>query len=151
MIILDTNVLVYAVNADSPMHSIARSFVEAKLRSPEEIGLPWLSIIGFIRITTLPNILKIRLSASQCLAHVDQWLKHPNVSTPEPGQRHFQIMQTLILAVGQAANLTNDAYLAAIAIERNATMVSFDQDFARFSGLKLQIPQALQHHTELAR
>ena len=141
MIILDTNVLVYAVNADSPMHSIARGFVEVKL-SQEEVGLPWLSIVGFIRITTLPNVLKVRLSVSQSLAHVDQWLNHPNVATPEPGKRHVQIMQTLILAAGQAANLTNDAHLAAIAIERNATMVSFDQEFARFSGLKLQIPRA---------
>ena len=141
MIILDTNVLVYAVNADSPMHSIARGFVEVKL-SQEEVGLPWLSIVGFIRITTLPNVLKVRLSVSQSLAHVDQWLNHPNVATPEPGKRHFQIMQTLILAAGQAANLTNDAHLAAIAIECNATMVSFDQEFARFSGLKLQIPRA---------
>ena len=140
MIILDTNVLVYAVNEDSPMHAIARSFVEAKLRSHEEIGLPWLSIIGFIRITTLPNILKIRLSSSHALAQVDRWLNHPNVTTPEPGKRHFQIMQSLILAAGQAANLTNDAHLAAIAIERNATMVSFDQDFARFSGLRLENP-----------
>lgn len=142
MIILDTNVLVYAVNEDSPMHAIARSFVEAKLRSGEDIGLPWLSIIGFITITTLPNILKIRLSPSHAMAQVDRWLNHPNVSTPEPGKRHFQIMQTLILAAGQAANLTNDAHLAAIAIERNATMVSFDQDFARFSGLKLEIPSS---------
>ena len=141
MIILDSNVLMYSTHLDFVQHRIAKTFLEQQLRSDELIGIPWVSMLAFIRLSTNLKTLTVRLSPQQALARVDVWLNHPNVSTPEPGKRHFQIMQALILAAGQAANLTNDAHLAAIAIERNATMVSFDHDFARFSGLKLQIPQ----------
>ena len=143
MIILDSNVLLYSAHLDFVQHPTAKTFLENQLRGNESIGIPWVSILAFIRLSTNLKTLKIRLSPKQALDRVDVWLNHPNVSTPEPGKRHFQIMQSLILAAGQAANLTNDAHLAAIAIERNATMVSFDQDFARFSGLRLQIPHAL--------
>ena len=144
MIILDSNVLLYSAHLDFAQHQTAKTFLETELKNKEFIGIPWVSILAFIRLSTNLKTLKVRLSPQQALDRVDVWLNHPNVSTPEPGPRHFQIMQTLILAAGQAANLTNDAHLAAIAIERNARMVSFDQDFARFSGLKLQIPRALK-------
>ena len=140
MIILDSNVLLYSAHLDFPQHQTAKIFLGAQLKENQAIGMPWVSILAFIRLSTNLKTLKTRLSPQQALVQVDVWLNHPNVSTPEPGKRHFQIMQALILAAGQAANLTNDAHLAAIAIERNATMVSFDQDFARFSGLKLQVP-----------
>ena len=140
MIILDSNVLLYSAHLDFVQHLTAKAFLEQQLRNYESVGIPWVSILAFIRLSTNLKTLIIRLSPQQALDRVDVWLNHPNVSTPEPGKRHFQIMQSLILAAGQAANLTNDAHLAAIAIERNATMVSFDQDFARFSGLKLEIP-----------
>ena len=143
MIILDSNVLLYSVHLDFAQHQSAKAFLEFQLKDDEAIGMPWVSILAFTRLSTNLKTLKIRLSPQQALDRVEVWLNHPNVSTPEPGKHHFQIMRSLILAAGQAANLTNDAHLAAIAIERNATMVSFDQDFARFSGLKLQIPHAL--------
>ena len=144
MIILDSNVLMYSVHLDFTQHQTAKTFLEARIKGDEAIGIPWISILAFIRLSTNLKTLKIRLSPQQALDRVEVWLNHPNVSTPEPGKRHFQIMRSLILTAGQAANLTNDAHLAAIAIERDATMVSFDQDFARFSGLKLQIPRALR-------
>lgn len=140
MIILDSNVLVYSVHLDFSQHQTAKKFLQTQLKENESIGIPWVSILAFIRLSTNLKTLQVRLSPQQALDRVELWLNHPNISTPEPGKRHFQIMQSLILAAGQAANLTNDAHLAAIAIERNATMVSFDQDFARFSGLKLQVP-----------
>ncbi len=143
MIILDSNVLMYWVHLDFTQHQTAKKFLEAQLKDDEPIGIPWVSILAFVRLSTNLKTLKIRLSPQLALDRVELWLNHPNVSTPEPGKRHFQIMRTLLIAAGQAANLTNDAHLAALAIERNATMISFDQDFARFSGLKLQIPRAL--------
>jgi uncharacterized protein len=140
MIILDSNVLMYSLHTDFIQHPIARSFLQRQLQSIETIGLPWVSVLAFIRLSTSLKTLQHRLTPSQALDQVNLWLNHPRVSTPEPGRRHFQIMQSLLLSAGQAANLTNDAHLAAIAIERDATMVSFDHDFARFSGLRLQVP-----------
>ncbi len=143
MIILDSNVLMYSMHLDFEKHSVAKRYLTRQLQSGESIGLPWVSLLAFIRLSTNLKTLTIRLSPQQALDQVELWLNHPNVSTPEPGRRHFQIMHQLILSAGQAANLTNDAHLAAIAIERNATMVSFDQDFARFSGLKSVVPHVL--------
>lgn len=141
MIILDSNVLMYSTHLDFPRHQTAKAYIEQQLQNGDSIGLPWVSLLAFIRLSTNLKTLKICMLPRQALDRVDVWLKHPNVTTPEPGKYHFEIMQSLILAADQAANLTNDAHLAAIAIERNATLVSFDQDFARFSGLKLHIPK----------
>ncbi|WP_227431950.1 PIN domain-containing protein [Cutibacterium modestum] len=39
---------------------------------------------------------------------------------------------------GTAGNLTNDAHLAALALEFDATVVTFDRDFGRF-GVRVMI------------
>lgn len=138
MKLVDTNILVYAVDSDSPYHNRSSRWIEDTLASQSGMALAWLGLVGFIRLTTKKGILNKPLTVADALAMVDDWLGHPNSHLVHPGTRHADILARLLLQVGTAGNLTNDAHLAALAIEHNAEMVSFDLDFKRFSGLKFQ-------------
>ena len=68
-------------------------------------------------------------------AVVRAWLELPVTWTPQPGERHAQLISDLL--AGEArADLVPDAHLAAIAIEHGLTLCSTDRDFARFEGLR---------------
>jgi hypothetical protein len=106
------------------------------LSRAEPIGLPWLAIWGFIRISSNPQIWRNPNAPQDLFDRVDEWLSQPNILIVEPGPRHYRILRELILTRGAAGNAITDAALAAIAIEHAATLASTDRDFRRFSGLK---------------
>lgn len=139
MRLADTNLLVYAADKDSPHHVVSHRWIEDSLSNPQGLGLAWLSVIGFIRLTTHPRLSVTPRTVPQALSYVDDWLTHANCHILHPTIRHSDILARLLLGVGIAGNLTNDAHLAALAIEHNAEIGTFDRDFKRFSGLKFQI------------
>ena len=137
MIVLDANILVYAINDQAPMHSEAKQWLEQQLSSTTPIGLPWLVIVAFLRLITNPRIFGDSHLASDDAIHcMDLWLQHPNVTELHPGPEHWQILKRLLIRSGAAGNLTNDAHIAALAIERAALVCSTDNDFKRFQGVQ---------------
>ena len=58
----------------------------------------------------------------------------------EPTPRHLGIVQQLLAPLETGGNLVNDAHLAALAVEHRCTVVSYDKDFLRFGGVKLETP-----------
>ena len=54
----------------------------------------------------------------------------------EASDRHAGILGRLLLGAGVGGNLVSDAHLAALAIEHNAEVGTFDRDFAQFAGLR---------------
>ena len=136
MIFADINLLVHAYNRESPRHTGARDWWEDRLNGTEPVGLAWVVMLGFIRLTTNRQILTHPWSASDACATVRLWLERPVVTALQPGDRHAEILFGLLAAVGTAGNLTTDAHLAALAIEHQAELHSTDTDFARFKGLR---------------
>lgn len=134
----DTNLLLYAVHADSPSHPRARQALEAMLDGPG-MALCWLALVGFVRLSTKRGILSSPLTVAQTLSVVDDWLAHPRARVLEPGPQHAGILWRLLLESGTAGNLTNDAHIAALAIEHQAEVLTFDKDFTRFTGLRCQL------------
>jgi toxin-antitoxin system PIN domain toxin len=84
----------------------------------------------------MPRPLKPR----QALEVVDEWLSHPAVEIVEPTERHWEVLKDLLMPLGTAGNITADAHLAALAIERGARLASADNDFARFARLRWSNP-----------
>ena len=136
MIIPDVNILVYAYNKDAKQHKVAREWWERTLDQSQPVGLPWVTILGFIRISTQRRIIEHPMFPHQAIARVRSWLELPNVEIISPGEDHGDILFRLIEEVGTAGDLTTDAHLAALAIEHGAELVSTDTDFARFRGLR---------------
>ena len=58
MILLDANLLIYAVNADAPLNRKAKSWLEAALSGQETVGFPWSVLLAFLRLTTRPGLVR---------------------------------------------------------------------------------------------
>ena len=135
MILVDANLLIYAVNRDADHHKQARRWLEQALSGSVEIGLAWIVILAFIRVTTRAGIMARPLHYTHALAYVDGWLNQPHVELISPEDRHWPIFRNLLSTTGSAGNLTSDVHLAALAIEYGAQIYSADYDFRRFSGV----------------
>lgn len=133
MKVVDLNLLLYAVNSDAPNHEIAREWLGQALSDDEPLGLAWVVILGFLRISTRPGLFARPLTTDQAIAAVQGWLDQPNAVLLYPGQLHWQVLRELLEASGTAGNLTTDAHIAALAIEYGATLYSTDRDFRRFA------------------
>ena len=131
----DVNVLLYAVNRDSPQHDDARAWLEASFSRPQGVGFAWAALLGFLRLSTRNGIYAQPLSVEVALSVVDAWLTHPRARVLEPTERHAGILGRLLLGAGIGGNLVSDAHLAALAIEHGAELGTFDSDFGRFAGL----------------
>lgn len=144
MIVVDVNLLIYAVNEDSPVHKRAKSWLEAAICGTETVGLASIVILAFLRLTTRTGVFQKPLTADTAFDIIDAWLQQPSVTIPEPTARHLQTMRDLISPLGTGGNLTSDAWLAALAIEHGAELCSTDNDFGRFSRLRWRNPLRVQ-------
>jgi len=142
VIVLDVNILIYAVNRDAPLHSRAKSWLEAAISGTETIGLPWTVLLAFLRLTTRPGLFRNPMPLDAAFDLIDTWLEQPSVSIVDPGPRHRTILRGLLSPMGSGGNLTSDAHLAALALEHRAELCSSDHDFQRFPGLKWRNPLA---------
>jgi uncharacterized protein len=140
VILPDLNLVVYAHNRDAPHHVEARVWWEGLLNGTEPIAVPWVVVLGFVRLMTHRSVLVHPMSPAAALGHVRAWFAQPNVERPEPGQQHVDLLDRLLSAAGTGGNLTTDAHLAALAIEHQCELHSNDNDFARFPGLRWRNP-----------
>ncbi|MBX9857031.1 MAG: type II toxin-antitoxin system VapC family toxin [Gemmatimonadaceae bacterium] len=140
MIVPDVNLLVYVLNADSPHHARALAWWERVLTGHEAIGLPWVTVLGVLRIATNRRIMSAPLPIDEAMTNVEDWLRQPVVSVVEPGPEHARILSDMLRQAGRGANLVTDAHLAALCVERGATLCSADGDFQRFRGLRYENP-----------
>jgi toxin-antitoxin system PIN domain toxin len=135
VILVDANLLIYAIDSDAPLHRPAREWLEDVLSGTTRVGLSWTVLLAFLRITTRAGILVRPLSLDEATEYVDSWLVQPFVEPVVPGPAHWGILRSLLAASGTAGNLTSDAHIAALAIEHKAAICSTDHDFGRFPGV----------------
>ena len=140
MIIPDINLLVYAHNDQAPHHAKAKEWWENLLNGRVPVGLPWISISGFIRLMTHPRVLTHPLDVPQTIAHIRSWLDCEPVRIVHPGSTFEGIFLDSLVKLGTGGNLTTDAQLAALAMEHQAELHSADCDFHRFNGLRWRNP-----------
>ena len=140
MILVDANLLVYAHAASLPQHERARSWLDTQLNGDTRVGMPWLSLLAFLRVMTNPRILERPESTMNAWRQVCAWLEVPVVWIPEATERHRDVLGRLLEQTAVTANLVPDAHLAALAIEHGLMLCSADGDFARFTTLRWRNP-----------
>jgi toxin-antitoxin system PIN domain toxin len=138
--LVDANVLLYAVNESERHHDEARAWLDSALNGAATVGFSWLVLLAFLRVSTKHEIFESPLTVEQALNRVRQWLLQPVSTVVQPGSRHLDILSGLLLLTGSGGNLTNDAHLAALALEHRGTLVTFDTDFSRFPDLRTRRP-----------
>lgn len=135
MILVDANLLVYAYSERSPHHARARDWLDTQLSGRRRVGLPWESMLAFVRLISNPRIHPHPQPIADAWAQVGDWLSATPVWIPLPTDRHFDVLTDLIPTVGRS-ELLPDAHLAALAIEHGLVLASADRDFARFDNLR---------------
>lgn len=142
--LIDANLLLFAVDASAPMHARAKTWLIEQLNGHRQVGIPWESLGAFVRIATHPRASARALTGPQAWEFVKEWLAVPVVWVPGPTERHGEILGGLIETHQLTGNLVPDAHLAAIAIQHGLEMCSADTDFARFPEVRWHNPLAIE-------
>jgi toxin-antitoxin system PIN domain toxin len=138
--IVDLNVLLYVVNENAPHHKALLSWWESAVNGDESVGLPWVVLLGFLRITTNQKIFPNPLKPDIAIKKINTWLSLDTTCLVREKAEHWGILRNLLSDAGTAGNLTTDAHLATLAVSHGAILVSCDRDFARFRGLRWENP-----------
>jgi toxin-antitoxin system PIN domain toxin len=131
--LLDANLLLYAVHQRAVQHEAASAWLTEQLNGSRRVGLPWQSLAAFLRISTHPRAFERPLSAATAWQRVADWLAAPVAWIPQPGPKHPALLGELLTRHDVRGNLIPDAQLAALALEHGLTVCSADTDFARFT------------------
>lgn len=140
MILVDTNILIYAEDKLSLLHEQARQWWDTQLSGESPVCLCWPILSAFIRITTNRQIFTHPLTMKQAITRVQSWMDQPCVRLIQPTENHWRIFKTMLIEGQASANLVVDAHLAALAVEHGCTLYSTDLDFSRFPNLKWKNP-----------
>jgi hypothetical protein len=134
----DANILIYCLREEAPGHPACLRWLKTLTQLGEPLALCELVEIAFLRITTLPSLRIAPIDAA--LEFWNDLKRYPETLRLVPGARHGEIFQKLVRSHRLTGNDLNDAWLAALAIEHDATLVTADVGFARFSGLHTSNP-----------
>ena len=140
MMIVDANLLLYAVDENSTHNAAAAAWLQEKLDGDSRVGLPWQTIGAFLRIVTHPRVTENPLSAADAWRYVEDWLAVPVVWIPPATEITARVYARLCAQVEITGNLVPDAQLAALAVEHGVEIASADTDFMRFPGLRWTNP-----------
>ena len=135
MILPDINLLVFALDRHSPHHASSAAWWNNCLAASTPVCIPWLVILGVVRILGNPRIYQRPTPPDVLLGQIEKWLALPHIHLVDPATGHLSTLRRLLKVTGAAGSLSSDAHLAAIAIDRNITLYSNDSDFGRFPGL----------------
>jgi len=141
-VLVDANILLYAVDEASPFHERAGSWLTARLNGDRRVGFPWLSLVAFLRISTHERASAHPLSPELAARFVADWLEPEVAWIPREGPGHARILTDLITRYQLQGNIVSDAHLAALAIEHGLEVCSNDSDFARFGEIRWTNPVA---------
>jgi toxin-antitoxin system PIN domain toxin len=138
--LIDANLLLFAIHRKSALHAAARDWLTAQLNGSRRVGLPWQSLASFLRIATHPRAFERPLEPAVAWERVTDWLSCSVAWIPQPGRDHARILGELIVRYEVRGNLLPDAHLAALAIEHGVAVFSADTDFARFTEVRWENP-----------
>lgn len=140
MRIVDTSVLLPAFSPSLPNHNAARFALESAVNSERAVGLCWVVVNAFVRLTTKPGLFAKPFSVDEAFGAVNQLLDHDNVRVVQETEEHARLWSDLLREAGTGGDLTTDAWIAAIAIAHGASVLTLDSDFARFANLRWESP-----------
>jgi toxin-antitoxin system PIN domain toxin len=142
VILVDTNVLVYATFADAPEHERTRSWLQARLAEDEGgVALCWPVVYAFLRLITSPRVFaEHAVTVKEGWAVASAYLSQPAVRLIAGGAGHWAIASELAETPGLRSDDLPDVEIAALAIEHGLVLATHDHGFRRFARLRLVDP-----------
>jgi toxin-antitoxin system PIN domain toxin len=140
--LVDTNILVYAADADSPWHAKSRAWVERQRTRPDAWYTTWPILYEFMRVTTHARVMKKPWTATRAWAFVSALLASPGLGVLVPTQRHSDVAERVVAEFPWlAGNVLHDAHTAVLMREHGIRRIcTRDMDLHRFSFLEVVDP-----------
>ena len=139
MILVDANLLIYSRSTSFLQHGPSRAWLDARLNAGGRVGLPWESLLAFVRVLSSLRVVEKPESVEALWRQVESWLELDVVWVPGATDNHAVILSQFLPYVTRPG-LVHDAHLAALAVSHGLTLMSTDGDFARFPGLRWENP-----------
>jgi len=143
VILIDTNVLVYATIPGFPEHARARQLLDEILAGPVQHCLTWINTFEYLRIVTHRRLVRpAPLPMAKALDNVDGLLDHPRISRIDPGPNHLDTFARVCREAGPVeGNFVHDCRIAAVMRENDVTRIlTRDTSFRRVPGLTVIDP-----------
>jgi uncharacterized protein len=142
VLVVDTNILVYAADEDSPFHAACRDWLENRRRSPDAWYTTWTVLYEFLRVTTHPRVMRRPWNLAGAWQFVAALLASPGLGILVPTRRHAEVAGQVIAEVPHlAGNLIHDAHTAILMREHGIRQIcTRDTDFHRFPFIEVIDP-----------
>jgi toxin-antitoxin system PIN domain toxin len=145
MILPDVNVLIYAFRKDVPQYPVCRAWLDGVVTSDARFGVSPLVLSAVVRVSTNPRSYRTPSTLEEAFGFCGDLLGQPHCQIVEPGERHWDIFKRLCIETDTHGSRVTDAWFAALAIESGCEWITLDRDYARFPGLKWQVPKKSDH------
>lgn len=144
MVVVDTNVLVYAADADSPFHRPCRDWIERRRQRADAWYCTWPIVYEFLRVTTHPRVMRQPWKSTQAWEFVVALLAAPGLGMLVPTLRHADVAGQVLAELPHiAGNILHDAHTAILMREHGVRQVcTRDTDFHRFPFVEVVDPLA---------
>ncbi|MFM1941262.1 MAG: hypothetical protein RI897_244 [Verrucomicrobiota bacterium] len=141
MIVVDTNLLVYAHREDSEWHGRALSVLLDLANGHQRWAIPWPCVHEFFAIVTHPKIYKRPSKPAEAIAAIEAWGESPSLEFLHESPSYWNRLVMMVQAGKVRGPLIHDARIAAMCLDNGATLLlSADRDFSRFAGVTLRNP-----------
>ncbi len=142
MLVFDTNVLVYAVDEDSPFHEPCRARVVQAREGSSPAFLTWSICYEFLRVTTHPRVSLSPRTPQEAWDFLETLLASPTFALLMATERHAAVLaQTLAEMPDMRGNLFHDLHIAVLMREHGVSRIyTRDTDFHRFPFLTVVDP-----------
>jgi uncharacterized protein len=140
MILPDVNVLIYAFREDATQHALCRPWLASTVAGDAGFGLSPVALSAVVRVTTNRRAFRTPSTIEEAFGFCEDLLGQPHCQIVEPGERHWSIFKRLCAETDTRGPRVTDAWFAALAIEWGCEWVTLDRDYARFPGLRWQVP-----------
>jgi toxin-antitoxin system PIN domain toxin len=140
--VVDTNVLVYAADGDSPAHGPCCDLLRAWRREASAWFTTWGILYEFLRVCTHPRVMRRPWSAAQAWRFVAALLASPGLGLLVETERHAAVTEQVLQELPHVAgNLVHDAHTAILMREHGIRRIyTRDTDFHRFAFLEVVDP-----------
>jgi predicted nucleic acid-binding protein len=82
VILVDATILIYAHAVPLPQHSKAKSWLDEQLNGVSPVGLPWPSLLAFVRVMSSPKLMQFAEPVAEAWQQVEDWLESSVVGPP---------------------------------------------------------------------
>ena len=140
---VDTNIFVYAADADSQWHAKSSDWIARRRGQPDAWYVTWSILYEFIRVTTHPRVMRKPWSTAGAWAFISTLLDSPGLGVLTATERHADVAAQVIAELPWlAGNLIHDAHTAILMREHGIRRIcTRDADFRRFAFLEVVEPQ----------